>query len=67
MKKELIKMQKETIAHYLKRIEKLCKEIDFYSPGITKLRNDLLNLEDPYLEKVLSEIDSHNFCKNNIN
>mgnify|MGYP000309361375 CR=1 FL=1 len=64
MRTRKIKRQKETIIDYLKKLEKLRDEIDIYSPGLTKLRNDVMGSEDKYIEKVESEIHTVKMLNN---
>jgi len=59
MKEKLENVQKQAALNYLKKAQKLLKEINFCSPGITKAINDIKGVEDKNIVMIEKEIESY--------
>jgi len=58
--KEILEaMNKKSALNYLKKAQKLLKEINFCSPGITKAVNDIKGVEDKNIVMIEKEIESY--------
>ena len=66
MKEKLENVQKQAALNYLKKAQKLLKEINFCSPGITKAVNDVKGEEDKNIVMIEKEIESYKEIQVNV-